>query len=234
MSKKNKISRRKFLIGGASLIGVSALTCVGGTGLAMQQPELSFHNSSCGQADNTEAKVLVTYASQAGSTGEIAGAIGQVICQTGTAVDVRPIQTISDLTPYRAVVVGSAVHSSAWMPEALTFVETHRNALSQMPVAYFLSCLALAVANTDELRRRVASFLDPVRQQVPEVQPLDVGLFAGKLDFAKLPGMFRLLWPLVSGGDVGEGDYRDWEAIRSWTADLHPRLLSASLSRGLQ
>jgi len=228
MSKRNKISRRKFLIGGASLMGVSALTCVGGTGLAMRQPGVSFHNSSCGQADNTDGKVLVTYTSQAGSTGEIAGAIGQVICETGTAVDVRPIQTISDLTPYRAVVVGSAVHSSAWMPEAVTFVETHRDALSRMPVAYFLSCLTLAVADTDgKLRRKVASFLDPVRQQVSEVQPVDVGLFAGKLDFSKLSFAYRVMWPFTAGGQVTEGDYRDWKAIKAWAGNLPPVLLNA-------
>ena len=227
MSKTTKISRRKFLIGGASLIGVSALTCVGGAGLAIQQPEVSFHSSSCGETDNTDGRVLVTYASQAGSTGEIAGAIGQVICETGTAVDVRPIQTISDLAPYRAVVVGSAVHSSAWMPEAVTFVETHRDALSQMPVAYFLSCLALAVADTDELRRKVASFLDPVRQQVSKVQPVGVGLFAGKLDFGKLPFAYRVMWPFTAGGQATEGDYRDWKAIQAWAGNLPPVLLSA-------
>ena len=227
MSKRKKISRRKFLIGGASLIGVSALTCAGGAGLAMREPEVSFHTSSCGETGNTDGRVLVTYASQAGSTGEIAGAIGQVICETGTAVDVRPILTIDDLTPYRAVVVGSAVHSSAWMPEAVSFVETHRDALSQMPVAYFLSCLALTVTDTDELRRKVASFLDPVRQQVPEVQALDVGLFAGKLDFKKLPLAYRVMWPFTAGGQATEGDYRDWKAIRAWAGNLRAGLLNA-------
>jgi len=227
MSKRNKISRRKFLIGGASLIGVSALACVGGTGLAMQQPEVSFYNSNCGQADHTNGKVLVTYARQAGSTGEIAGVIGQVICETGTAVDVRPIQTVSDLTPYRAVIVGGAIHTSAWMPEAVTFVETHRDTLSRVPVAYFVSCLTLALTNTDELRRKVAGFLEPVRQQVTEVQPVDVGLFAGKLDFSKLPYVYRVLWPFTAGGQVPEGDYRDWKAIKAWAGDLLPVLLNA-------
>jgi menaquinone-dependent protoporphyrinogen IX oxidase len=100
--------------------------------------------------------------------------------------------------------------------------------MSQIPVAYFLACMAM-VEDTDTARRKATTFLDPVYQQIPRVQPVDVGLFAGKLDFDKLPGVFRLLWPLVSGGDVGEGDYRDWEAIRSWADDLPPKLLDASL-----
>ncbi len=225
MSKENKISRRKFLIGGAGVLGISALTCVGGGALAMRRPEINFHNSSCGDAGNTSGKVLVTYASEAGSTGDISAAIGQAMCEAGAAVDVYPIQAVSDLNPYRAVIVGSAIHSSAWMPEAVSFVETHRAALSQIPVAYFLSCLMLAVVDTDKTRRQAASFLDPVRQQSPEVQPVDVGLFAGVLDFSKLPSLYRLIWPLTAGGQATEGDYRDWQAIRAWAGGLTPALL---------
>jgi menaquinone-dependent protoporphyrinogen oxidase len=142
-------------------------------------------------------------------------------------VDVRPIQTVSDLTPYRAVIVGGAIHTSAWMPEAVTFVETHRDTLSRVPVAYFVSCLTLALTNTDELRRKVAGFLEPVRQQVTEVQPVDVGLFAGKLDFSKLPYVYRVLWPFTAGGQVPEGDYRDWKTIKAWAGNLLPALLNA-------
>jgi len=76
--------------------------------------------------------------SRAGSTGEVAEAIGQVLCEAGAAVDVRLAKEVTDLSPYRAVVVGSAVYMGKWMPEAVKFVETHRDALSRMPVAYFL------------------------------------------------------------------------------------------------
>ena len=72
-----------------------------------------------------------------------------------------------------------------------------------------------------------ARFLDPVRQQVSEVQPVDVGLFAGKLDFGKLPFAYRVMWPFTAGGTTGEGDYRDWKAIKAWAGNLPPVLLSA-------
>jgi menaquinone-dependent protoporphyrinogen oxidase len=229
MNKRNKISRRKFLIGGASVLGGAALACAGGAALVRPRAELSLHDSSCGYASSADGKVLIAYASEAGSTGEIAAAIGQVMCQAGAVVDVRPVQAVSDLTPYRAVVVGGAIHTSAWMPEATAFVETHRDALRQVPVAYFLSCLTLAVVDTDKTRRQVAAFLDPVRQQIPEIQPIDTGLFAGVLDFSKLPypNVYRLVWPFTAGREATEGDYRDWQAIRAWAGGLTPAMLDA-------
>jgi menaquinone-dependent protoporphyrinogen oxidase len=222
--ENTKITRRRFLLLGAA--GTAALACGGVAAFGMQSPEVEFVESDCTQGENTVGKILVAYASQCGSTGEIAETIGQVLCEAGAAVDVRPIQSVNDISSYQAVVVGSAIQTSQWLPQAIEFVEMHQDALSQIPVAYFLACLAM-IEDTDSARRSATAFLDPVRQQVPRVQPVDVGLFAGKLDFAKLPSMYRFLWPLTAGGHVGEGDYRDWEAIRSWAADLGPKFVNA-------
>ncbi len=52
-------------------------------------------------------KILVTYASRAGSTQGVAEAIGKSLADGGAAVDVRPMRDVQDLTPYRAVVAGS-------------------------------------------------------------------------------------------------------------------------------
>lgn len=223
--KEIRITRRRFLLLGAA--GTTALACGGVAALGMRPPEVELVESNCAKGES-KGRILVAYASQCGSTGEIAETIGQVLCEAGAAVDVRPAQSVNDIGPYQAVVVGSAIQRSLWLPQAVEFVRTHQDTLSQIPVAYFLACLAM-VEDTDTTRRKATTFLAPVRQQVPRVQPVDVGLFAGKLDFDRLPDMYRLLWPLTAGGDVGEGDYRDWEAIRSWAADLHPRLLDASV-----
>ncbi len=220
--KENKITRRRFLLLGAA--GTAAVACGGLATLGMRPPTVELNESSC--AENAKDRVLVAYASECGSTGEIAQAIGQVLCEAGTAVDVRQVNHVNDVSSYRAVVVGSAIRMSQWLPEAVEFVEMHQDALSRMPVAYFLACLAM-VEDTDAARRKAMTFVDPVRQQAPRVQPVDIGLFAGKLDFAKLPLMFRFIWPLTEGGRVGEGDYCDWEAIRGWAAGLRPMLLDA-------
>ncbi|MCK4451224.1 MAG: flavodoxin domain-containing protein [Anaerolineae bacterium] len=165
-----------------------------------------------------ENKVLVAYASRAGSTGEVAEAIGQVLCEAGAAVDVRLAKEVTDLSPYRAVVVGSGIRVGKWLPEAVEFVERHREALSRMPVAYFLVCLTLK-ENTEENRREVSAYLDPVCEMV---QPVDVGLFAGAMDYSKLPFILRLMMKAMKSP---EGDFRNWETIRAWADQVRARLV---------
>ncbi len=46
-----------------------------------------------------------------------------------------PCRMLKDLTPYRAVVAGSAMQGAKWLPEALQFVQTHQSALASKPFA---------------------------------------------------------------------------------------------------
>jgi len=49
------------------------------------------------------------------------------------------------------------------------------------------------------------------------VQPVEVGLFAGAMDYSKLPFILRLLMKAMKSP---QGDFRDWEAITSWATDI--------------
>ena len=155
-------------------------------------------------------KVLVAYASRTGSTGGIAEAIGQRLCDAGLSVDVRQAKDVADLGPYRAVVVGSAAYVNNWMSHAVKFVQRNREALSRMPVAFFTGCLTMQ-EDTEENRRKSAEFSQSVRELVA---PAAEGYFAGALDPKKLPLHFRLI---IKALGQKAGDYRDWEAIRTWT-----------------
>lgn len=170
-------------------------------------------------------KILVAYASRAGSTAGVAEAIGKTLMESGTQVDVIRMQDVKDLTPYRAVVAGSAIRGSKWLPEAMQFVQTHRAALAQKPFAEFTVCITLAMSNSDHYRAAVAGWVAPVRALV---RPVSEGLFAGMLDFSKLPLnwdtlMLRLT---VALGIFPRGDHRDWNAIRAWATDLKPLLMA--------
>ena len=218
MNEQTRITRRRFLMLAGGAVGASALCCGGLATLGLRQPAIEYIESSCGKEKNMENKVLVAYASRAGSTGEVAEAIGQVLCEAGAAVDVRLAKEVTDLSPYRAVVVGSGIRVGKWLPEAVEFVERHREALSRMPVAYFLVCLTLK-ENTEENRREVSAYLDPVCEMV---QPVDVGLFAGAMDYSKLPFILRLMMKAMKSP---EGDFRNWETIRAWADQVRARLV---------
>ena len=168
--------------------------------------------------------ILVTYASRGGSTAGVAEAIGKTLADIGASVEVRPLQDVTDLAPYRAVVAGSAIQGKRWLPEAMRFMQTHRAALAQKPFAAFLVCMTLAMKNADKYRPFVADFMQPVRALV---QPVSEGLFAGVLDIRTIPSFGdRLKFHLsVAFGVWSEGDHRDWNAIRAWAESIRLLLL---------
>ena len=138
---------------------------------------------------------------------------------------VLPMHAVTDLSPYTAVVAGSAINDRQWLPEALTFVRSHQAELSRKPFAAYLVCMTLAMKNGEQYRSSVANWMAPVRALV---RPVSEGQFAGALDIAKIPSVSdRLKFRLsVLFGVWSEGDHRDWNAIRAWAESLYPLLVS--------
>ena len=170
-----------------------------------------------------DGRILVTYASRNGATAGVAEAIGKTLAEGGAQVDVLPMQEVVDLSPYRAVVAGSAIQAAQWLPEAMQFMQAHRAELTRKPFAAFLVCMTLAMKKGD-YRQQVAEWLNPVRSLV---RPVSVGLFAGTLDTRLIKSFgdrmkFRLS---VMMGVWSEGDHRDWKAIHAWAESLRPLLL---------
>lgn len=168
-------------------------------------------------------KILVTYASRTGSTAGVAEAIGKTLTDSGAQVDVIPMQDVEDLSAYRAIVVGSAIRKSKWLPEAVQFVRAHQETLRHKPFAMFTVCITLAMSNTEGYRSTVAGWVAPVRALV---KPLSEGLFAGRLDFTKLPVNWDTikLRATTAMGIFPRGDRRDWNAIHVWADSLRPIL----------
>jgi menaquinone-dependent protoporphyrinogen oxidase len=188
--------------------------------------KVEFPESSCGLEKKTGKKVLVAYSSYCGTTGGVAEAIGKVLCDRGAVVDVRPVKNVGDLSSYQAAVIGSATRMASWWPEAIRFVEGQKKTLSQIPVAYFLTCLAL-VKDTEERRRVARSYMEPVLKAVPDVKPIEMGLFSGALDYSKMNLIYRTVMKSKMGEKgVPEGDFRDWTAIRTWAEGLCSPLLA--------
>ncbi len=204
-----KMNRRDFL---ALSVGLTAAMSLGGMSCAGVSHEagIKFPEGRCG--GKMKKKVLITYASKYGSTGGVADAIGKELCSKDAATDVVLIKNAGNVSSYQGVVIGSAIYMGKWMSEAADFVKENRDILRHMPVAYFLVCMTLA-RPTERKRAEVLSYMDPILKAVPEIKPVAIGTFAGALDYSNLSWLKK---KIMKSKGAPEGDFRDWNAIRTW------------------
>lgn len=160
-------------------------------------------------------KVLVAYASKHGSTAEIAEQIGAVLRDADLPVHVAPVREVTDLTPYTAVVLGSAVYMGRWRREASGFVTRHADQLAGRDTWIFSS------GPTDEGDPEQLSdgwtFPKPLQATIERIAPRDVKLFHGKLDPDEL-GVFER-W-IVRTVKAPMGDFRDPATIEAWARGI--------------
>lgn len=167
--------------------------------------------------------VLVTAATRSGSTGEIARAIGDALTERGVPAVVLPPEEVEDVGGYEAVVLGSAVCREHWLPAALALVDRGSGAWAGRPVWLFSSG---PVGNpASSLTQKMGA--DPV--DLPKVRAAtgarEHRMFGGKLDRTTLPFAQRMAVSLFHGM---QGDFRDWNAIRAWSAAIADALRQTS------
>jgi len=210
-SEQWKLPRRDFLVLAGGIIGAISLGNLLRAGLS-HAAAIEFLESKCGDKSKIDKKILVAYASKYGSTSGVADAIGKELCSKGAAVDVSLTKNVGTLSTYQGVVVGSAIYRGKWLPDAVDFVKTNREVLRRVPVAYFLVCMTMCDP-TEENRRKVLAYLDPVLKTVPQVKPVGIATLAGALDYSNLSWVNK---KILRFKGVPEGDFRDWAAIRAW------------------
>jgi menaquinone-dependent protoporphyrinogen oxidase len=180
--------------------------------------EINLIENSYGENKPLAPRILVAYATRAGSTAEVADAIGKKLAAGGAMVDVKPVEKVQSINGYQSVVLGSAIRFGNLLPEMTDFVHTHKDELHKVPAAYFIVCFILR-ENTEENRKTANAYLDPLRA---EVIPVNVGLFAGKMDYSKLSSWETFIIKYIV--KAPEGDLRDWKQINDWAANLLPKL----------
>jgi menaquinone-dependent protoporphyrinogen oxidase len=154
-------------------------------------------------------RVLVTYATRAGSTAEVAAAIAETLRARGYVVDLKLAKEKPSPDGYSAVVIGSAIRMGNWLPEAADFVKQNQAALGKMPVALF-SVHMLNTGDDEASRAARLSYLKTVR---PLLNNAEEVFFAGKFDFSRLSFLDRTIAKMVK---AVESDNRDWGKIRDW------------------
>ena len=170
-----------------------------------------------------DKQVLVAYATKYGATAEIAEKIGQVLRDAGLRADVLPADRVSDLTPYQAVILGSAVYIGQWQKKAARFLKSNEEALAERPVWLFSSGPTGEgdpVALTQGWR--FPKGLQPVADRI---QPRDIAIFQGYANVEKMN--FIEKW-MVKNVKASIGDFRDWVAITAWATGIADSLKEAA------
>ena len=194
--------------------------------------------------------ILVAYATNSGTTAEVAQAIGEELRKAGDQVEVLPVEKVSELDTYDAVVLGAPM-IMGWHQAALRFLKKNRTTLKHIPLAVFVTCMSLTktqetafqgvpVTVDDKLPKPpqnesrlsfkeryspISNYLNPILHACP-VKPVSVGIFAGRLDFSNMKWWAMIFVILILQAQAG--DKRNWEAIRVWANSLpqllHPRV----------
>jgi menaquinone-dependent protoporphyrinogen oxidase len=167
---------------------------------------------------DTKPKVLVAYATWAGSTAGVAERIAEVLNRNGFAAEALRARDVPGTSAYSAVVLGAAVHAGKLHPDALKFAGRNTADLNSKPFAAFVVCLAMTAAD-EKGRAQAAAYLEPVRQKV---RPVCEGRFAGAYDPTKVNIVMRTIMDKMI--KAPPGDFRRWDEIETWAASLVPLL----------
>jgi menaquinone-dependent protoporphyrinogen oxidase len=163
-------------------------------------------------------RVLVSTASRHGSTGEIGVGIVATLraALPGDAVvDILPAAQVGDAESYDALVLGSAVYMGRWLEDARHVAE--RIAASPPRHVWLFSSGPIGdPPKPDEEPAEVSDIAKNLHARGHRV-------FAGRLDRHRL-GLAEKA--MVSALRVKDGDFRDWNAIETWAAQI-----AAELSR---
>ncbi len=172
-------------------------------------------------------QILVAYATKYRGTAEIAEKIGQVLREAGLRTDVLPVAGIRGLTPYEAVVLGSAVYIGKWRKEAVKFLQANEKMLTKRQVWLFSSG-PTGEGDAVELVKGWR-FPDAQRPIIERIQPCDIAVFHGNVNMKKLN--FIEKW-MLKNVQAPLGDFRDWEAITSWATAIADVLKEKDLASG--
>jgi menaquinone-dependent protoporphyrinogen oxidase len=188
-------------------------------------------------------RILVAYATMAGSTFDVAQAVGEEIAKGGAQVDVLPLGEVKDLAAYNGVVVGGPMIVN-WHRAASSFLKRHRAAFQRIPLAVFVTAMSLTqtgetsvdgvpVSVDEKLPKppeteghlkfkeryaRLTNYIRPILRAARPVKPVSIGLFGGRLEYGRLKWWAVLFVMLIVQAPAG--DRRNWAAIRSWAAGL--------------
>lgn len=171
-------------------------------------------------------KVLIVYATRNGSTQEVATFIGDALREAGLDVTIADADTVQDVTPYDAFVLGTGIYRGEWLPALRVFLRKFRADIGDKPIFAWMLCIRLL--ETDGQDYVMAEYVPHHLLDGFNVQ--DIQPFLGKLLLAEVDLSDRWALSLRYEGNIDptqvNADYRDWDAIRDWALRIAQQVKS--------
>lgn len=169
-------------------------------------------------------KILVAYATQKGSTGEVAEFIGEKLREHDFDVTVARVETVTEVDSYHAFVLGTGIYKGMWLPELFNFTRDFQQHIGAKPVFGWVNCIRILEPNGYEYV--MENYLPHDILKKLNVQ--DYKVFAGKLRLDEINMEDRWTLALHYDGrlvpNTLDADFRDWGAIRAWADQIAERL----------
>ena len=178
-------------------------------------------------------KILVTYSSGYGATKEVCEEIAKIIAEEPSfEVVLKPIDDCQKIHHYEVVIVGTSVRADRPLANTRDFFAAHYSELVHKKLALFLVCLTASSSKGQEKAKQ--EYLPQILSKYPQLKPISVEAFGGKIDFDRLnpvmQNLVRNVMRRVGVPDTGSLDARNWEVIRDWAVELRDKLTQALLS----
>ncbi len=177
-----------------------------------------------------KTRVLVAYASRAGSTKGIAEFIAEKLRKNGLEADAADVDSVNDLSDYDAFVIGSALYMFHWLRQAEQFVSKNQSVLSTRPVWIFSSG-PTGTKPTDKKGRDLKEVSGPkeIEDLREAVNPRDHRVFFGAIYPERLKGSTGWFGRFIPKEDTG--DFRNWAEIEAWTGTIADTFSTCSLAK---
>lgn len=171
--------------------------------------------------------VIVGYATVHGSTTGVAERIAGQLRAAGARATVAALVDIGDVDRFDAAILGSAIHSGKWLPEAERFVDNWAMSLAERPTWLFSVC---SVGDSNSFfPDRVGSFIGARRKDSKSLSRWrgltrmeEHRYFSGAIEAGQW-GRLGNLFLRVFGGTYG--DHRDWADIDLWAGSIAKSLM---------
>ncbi len=161
-------------------------------------------------------QILIAFATEHGSTADIAHFMGEIMRAQGHTVTVNDVRHITSLEGFDVIVPGAPIYSGMWLKSLSLFFRRYEAELARLPMYLWITCIRVLESGGRE--HAIRHYIQ--HDAVVDFDVREVMVFAGRVDRHTISPDER--WTLALRYDGAQNtytvseDYRNWETVEAW------------------